>query len=117
MKNQNREKMRLHRKGRIRAKISGTATCPRLAVFRSLKNISVQAIDDKTGHTLAFASLKELGKDAKNTVEGALAVGALLAKKCAECKITEAVFDRAGYRYHGRVKAVAEGARSGGMVF
>ena len=117
MKKQTRETMRLHRKARVRAKISGTATCPRLAVFRSLMSISVQAIDDTTGRTLTSASLKEVGAKAKNTVAGAEEVGALIAKKCADLKITEAVFDRAGYRYHGRIKALADGARSGGLMF
>lgn len=117
MKKQTREQMRLHRKARVRAKISGTAHCPRLAVFRSLKSISVQAIDDQSGRTLAFASIKELGTKAKNTVVGAQEVGKLLAQKCAKLKITEAVFDRAGYRYHGRVKSLAEGARLGGLLF
>jgi large subunit ribosomal protein L18 len=115
MKKQNREKMRLHRKKRVRAKVSGTATRPRLAVFRSLRSISVQVIDDTAKKTLAFAGLAELGKDAKNTVDGALEVGRLVAKKCAAIGIAEAVFDRAGYRYHGKVKAVAEGARDGGL--
>jgi large subunit ribosomal protein L18 len=115
-KQQNREKMRLHRKRRIRAKISGTATRPRLAVFRSLSGISVQAIDDVAGRTIAAASLRELGKGAKNTTAGALEVGKLIAKKCADLKVAEAVFDRAGYRYHGKVKAVAEGAREGGLA-
>ena len=109
--------MRLHRKGRIRAKISGTASCPRLAVFRSLKSISVQAIDDQAGRTLVAATLKEVGGKSGNTMAGAEEVGKLLAKKCAELKIVDAVFDRAGYRYHGRVKALADGARSGGLQF
>ena len=117
MKKQTREKMRLHRKGRIRAKISGTAACPRLAVFRSLKSISVQAIDDQAGKTRASATLKEIGAKAVNTIVGAEEVGKLIAKKCAELKIADAVFDRAGYRYHGRIKALAEGARSGGLQF
>lgn len=117
MKKQTREKMRLHRKGRVRAKVSGTAQRPRLAVFRSLKSISVQAIDDTLGRTIAFASLKEAGEKVKNTVAGAEEVGKLIAKKCADLKIAEAVFDRAGYRYHGRVKALADGARSGGLKF
>jgi large subunit ribosomal protein L18 len=116
MKKQAREKARLHRKRRVRAKISGTATRPRLTVFRSLRNISVQVVDDVTRRTLASASLAEVGKAAKNTVEGAEKVGQLIAKKCAELKIQEAVFDRSGYRYHGRVKAVAEGARSAGLM-
>lgn len=116
MKKQIREKMRLHRKRRVRAKVIGTAGRPRLAVFRSLRSISVQAIDDTAGRTLVSASLRELGKAAKNTIEGAEEVGRLIAKKCVELKVTEAVFDRAGYRYHGKVKAVAEGVRKGGLV-
>ncbi|MDD5083700.1 MAG: 50S ribosomal protein L18 [Candidatus Moranbacteria bacterium] len=117
MKKQTREKMRLHRKARVRAKISGTASCPRLAVFRSLKNISVQVIDDQAGHTLAAASLREIGGKVANTIAGAEEVGKLIASKCAALKIEDVVFDRAGYRYHGRVKALAEGARSGGLLF
>jgi large subunit ribosomal protein L18 len=117
MKKQTRENMRLHRKRRVRAKIAGTATRPRLAVFRSVKYISVQAIDDERMVTLASATLKELGESVKNTVAGAEEVGKLIAKKCAAIAVNEAVFDRAGYRYHGRVKALADGARSGGLHF
>lgn len=115
MNKQNRNSMRLHRKRRVRAKVSGTAERPRLTVFRSLRNISVQVIDDQAGKTLASASLHETGKGAKNTVAGAASVGKLIAEKCAALKITQAVFDRSGYRYHGKVKAVADGAREGGL--
>jgi large subunit ribosomal protein L18 len=110
-----KNKLRLHRKRRVRAKVSGTKAKPRLAVFRSLKNISVQIIDDETGKTLISANLK--AAKAKNTVEGAGLLGKLIAEKCIEKKINKAVFDRAGYKYHGKVKAVAEGARKGGLKF
>ena len=102
---------------RARAKISGTATCPRLSVFRSLRNISVQAINDVESVTLASADLRELGKTGKNTVEGAKAVGLLVAEKCLKVGIEKAVFDRGFSRYHGKVKALADGAREGGLVF
>lgn len=113
--NKNRNSMRLQRKKRVRAKVSGTAARPRLAVFRSLRSISVQVIDDLSGKTLTAASLQETGKNAKNTVAGAEAVGKLIAQKCVDLKIEEAVFDRSGYRYHGKIKAVAEGARAAGL--
>lgn len=106
---------RFERKRRIRAKISGTAVCPRISVFRSLKSISAQAIDDTTGMTLAHAKLADLGKKAKNTVESATAVGTLLAERLGKAAITQAVFDRSGYRYHGKVKAVAEALRAGSI--
>ncbi len=102
---------------RTRAKISGTAETPRLSVFRSLRNISVQAIDDVTGTTLAAADLRELGKKAKNTVEGAKQVGAAVAEKCVKAGIKTVVFDRGSSMYHGKVKALADGAREGGLVF
>jgi large subunit ribosomal protein L18 len=107
---------RLQRKRRVRAKISGTQEKPRLAVFKSLKGIYVQAIDDVAGKTLASANLTEI-KKAKNTVEGAKEVGKLIAEKCIAAKITAVTYDRAGYRYHGKVKALAEGAREGGLKF
>jgi large subunit ribosomal protein L18 len=108
-------KSRVHRKRRIRAKISGTAEIPRLAVFKSLKSIQVQVIDDGKGMTLAAADLREI-KAAGNTIEGAKKVGELIAKKCLDKKIEKVVFDRAGYKYHGKVKAVADGAREGGLI-
>ena len=111
-----RNKKRLDRKKRITAKISGTAERPRLCVFRSLKSVYVEAIDDKTGKTLASARLAEI-KSAKNDVKGAEKVGELIAEKCLKGKISTVVFDRGGYKYHGKVKALAQGARKGGLKF
>jgi large subunit ribosomal protein L18 len=107
---------RLQRKRRVRAKVSGTALRPRLAVFKSLKGIYAQAIDDVAGKTLASAKLSEISK-AANTSEGASEVGKLIAKKCLALKIETVTFDRSGYQYHGKVKALAEGAREGGLQF
>jgi len=105
------------RRKRVRAKVIGTKICPRLNVFRSLKHIYVQIIDDTAGITLVSASDKELkSKKAKN-LDLAKEVGKLIAKRAIEKKITKVIFDRAGYKYHGRVKAVAEGAREGGLKF
>ncbi len=106
---------RFERKRRVRAKISGTALRPRLSVFRSLKNISVQAIDDESGKTLAQANLLNLGKKTENTVEGASQVGKLIAERLVALGVETAVFDRSGYKYHGKVKAVAESAREHGL--
>ncbi|HRY82651.1 MAG TPA: 50S ribosomal protein L18 [Candidatus Moranbacteria bacterium] len=111
-----RNNLRLHRKRRVRAKVKGEAKRPRLSVFKSLKGISAQVIDDTKGKTLVFASLKEI-KKAKNNLEGAKSVGELVAKKCLEKKINEVVYDRSGYKYHGKIKALAEGARTGGLKF
>lgn len=108
---------RFERKRRVRAKINGTATCPRLSVFRSLRSISVQAIDDVSGKTLAQANLAELGKKAKHTVEGAALVGKTIAERLTKLGVAEAVFDRSGYRYHGKVKALAEAIRENGLKF
>lgn len=105
----------MHRKKRVRAKISGTAKRPRLCVFKSLRKIEVQVINDVKGNTLVFADSKEA--KAKNDISGAKEVGKLIAKKCLAKKISEVVFDRAGYKYHGKVKALAEGAREGGLKF
>ncbi len=107
--------LRLARKKRIRATVSGTAECPRLAVYRSLKNVSAQLIDDVAQKTLAAASTMEA--KANGNVAGATKVGALLAKKAKDAGITTVVFDRNGYRYHGAVKALADGAREGGLKF
>lgn len=100
---------------RVRAKISGTAERPRLAVFRSNCAIYGQLINDEIGKTLAAASSTEIKTEAK-PVELAREVGKLLAKKAKEAKITSAVFDRRSYQYHGRVQALAEGARDGGLI-
>lgn len=110
-----RNKLRLHRKRRIAAKVRGTGEIPRLAVFRSLKDFKAQVIDDAKRMTLAAVSVAEIKK--KNNVAGAAAAGSALAKKCLDKKIAQVVFDRAGYKYHGKVKAFAEGARKGGLKF
>jgi large subunit ribosomal protein L18 len=111
-----RNTLRLKRKRRVRAKVSGTAKIPRLCVFKSLKNIYVQTIDDIKGKTLVSARLAEI-KKAKNNLEGAKDLGKLIAKKCKDAKIVEIVFDRGGYKYHGKIKALADGAREGGLKF
>ncbi|MBQ4154895.1 MAG: 50S ribosomal protein L18 [Clostridia bacterium] len=111
-------KARLHRHKRVRGKISGTAACPRLNVFRSSSNIYAQIIDDENGVTLAAASTveKEFAGSTGNKEE-ARKVGELIAKRALEKGIEEVVFDRGGYLYHGRVKELAEGAREGGLKF
>jgi large subunit ribosomal protein L18 len=107
---------RLKRKRRVRARVFGTAQRPRLTVFKSLKGLYCQVINDDKGMTLAAADIKEI-KKAKNTIEGAKALGELIAKKCKDAKIETVVFDRSGYQYHGKVKALADGAREGGLTF
>ena len=111
-------KARIKRHLRVRSKISGTAACPRLDVFRSNSNIYAQLIDDVNGVTLASAASneKDFGK-AKGNKEEARKVGQLIAQRATEKGITEVVFDRGGYVYHGRVKELAEGAREGGLKF
>ncbi len=112
-----RNEQRKQRCRRIRAKVRGTQERPRVRVFRSLTNISAQVIDDTTGTTLCAASLHDLAqKDRSNTVEGAAAVGAALAQKCTKHGITAVVFDRGGYKYHGKVKALAESLRAHGLT-
>ena len=112
---------RLRRKKRVRSRIQGTPERPRLNVFRSLKHIYAQAVVDTTGQTLASAStmspeLRGTLKYAGN-VEAAKKVGELIAKKCLEKGIPKVVFDRNGYLYHGRIKALAEAARASGLIF
>ena len=109
---------RLKRHKRVRAKISGTAQCPRLNVFRSTSNIYAQIIDDVKGTTLVSASTldKEFNAYGGNTA-AAREVGKMIAKRAAEKNIKEVVFDRGGYIFHGRVKELAEGAREGGLKF
>ncbi len=106
---------RLRVKRGVRGKVSGTPKRPRLTVFRSNKNIYAQLIDDLAGETLAAASSLEEGLDAGSPVEVGKAVGQKLAERAREAGIEQAVFDRNGYRYHGRVRALAEGAREGGL--
>jgi large subunit ribosomal protein L18 len=112
---------RQRRKHHIRKKIQGTSERPRLSVFRSASHIYVQAIDDLSGRTLAYASsLNDAGvtgmiEEGKGKVGRSVAVGKAIAQRLQEQNITTAVFDRNGYLYHGRVKAVADGAREGGL--
>ena len=111
-------KARLNRHKRVRGKISGTAECPRLNVFRSTKNIYAQIIDDVKGVTLVAASSldKEFNGNGGNK-EAARKVGEMIAKRAAEKGISQVVFDRGVYIFHGRVKELAEGAREGGLKF
>ncbi len=106
-------------KFRVRRKISGTTQKPRLSVFRSNTEIYAQLIDDQTGQTLAAASSKEKDIVAQKVtkVEKSKLVGAAIARKAVELGLKDVTFDRSGYLYHGRVKAVAEGAREGGLLF
>ena len=109
---------RLRRHARVRKNISGTAERPRLNVFRSLNHIYAQIIDDTNGTTLVAASSLEKGFDGNGgNVEGAKKVGAMIAEKAVAKGIKQVVFDRGGYVYHGRVAALAEGAREGGLEF
>ena len=111
-------KARLKRHKRVRAKISGTASRPRLAVFRSNKNIYAQIIDDETGVTLASASTLDAGFEGiGGNKEAAKKVGEKVAERAIQKGISDVVFDRGGYIYHGRVKELAEGAREGGLKF
>jgi large subunit ribosomal protein L18 len=114
---QTRDAKRLRRRRRVRAKVRGTAERPRLAVFRSNKGVQAQLIDDVAGHTLAAVNwiesdLRELGR-----MEQATRAGALLADRAKSAGVESVVFDRGGYRYHGRVKALADGAREAGLRF
>ena len=129
-------KLRIVRHRRVRNKVSGTAQRPRLCVFRSLKGIYAQVIDDSRGHTLAAASSGELlaaakagagaGGDGNEAAEAtgpvsktaaSAAVGKLVAERALAAGVSAVVFDRGGYRFHGRVKALADAAREGGLVF
>ena len=110
-------KSRLRIKKGIRNKISGTPQRPRISVFKSNTRIYAQIIDDQNGHTLASASSSELGAVKNTNVELSKEVGKKLAEKAVAAGITEVVFDRNGYIYHGKVKALADGAREGGLKF
>ena len=113
-----REEARKKRKTRIRKKINGTPERPRLVVFRSNKHIYAQIIDDLAGATLASASTLAIeGDDIRLTVENAKLVGKKVAEEAIKKSITSVVFDRNGFVYHGRIKAVADGAREGGLNF
>ncbi len=127
MKPELKREKRYRRHRRVRARIFGTADRPRLCVFRSHNHIYAQLIDDEKSHTILSASDLELKKSKAKAktgnkrqskkVEIAFEVGKLIAKKAQEKKIQKVVFDRGGYRYHGRVKTLAEGAREGGLKF
>ena len=110
-----REEMRYRRHLRVRKKVQGTAERPRLVVFRSLKHIYAQLVDDVSRRTIATVSDQGIGEGKKTARSSE--VGKRIAEKAKEAGITSVVFDRAGYRYHGRVKAVADGAREGGLQF
>ena len=121
MSNYKPREARQGRHARIRAKISGDAARPRLCVFRSMKHIYAQLIDDASGHTMASASTVcseiKAKADGKNKSSEAQLVGKLLAERAMGQGITQVVFDRGGYKYHGRVKALADAAREGGLKF
>jgi large subunit ribosomal protein L18 len=112
-----REQARLKRRRRVRAKLHGTSQRPRVSVFRSNRGIFVQLIDDDAGHTLASVSWTEPELRSLAPIEQARRAGAMLAERARVAQIERVVFDRGGYRYHGRVKALAEGAREGGLEF
>jgi large subunit ribosomal protein L18 len=115
-KNKVKQAKRIRRKGRVRAKVSGTAACPRLSVFRSNRGIYAQIINDEIGRTIASVSSKEIKLTGKK-IEVSLELGKLIAQKALAKSVSRVVFDRNGYKYHGRVKALAEGARQGGLKF
>ena len=119
IKKVSRNEMRVIRRERIRKDLAGTAERPRLNVFRSNANITAQIIDDEKGVTLVSASTleKELKITNGGNVEAAKLIGAEIAKRAKKAKITKVVFDRGGYLYHGRVKALAEAARENGLEF
>jgi len=108
---------RLKRRRRVRAKIQGSAERPRVSVFRSNRGIFAQLIDDESGRTIASVSWIEADLRGLKPMEQAQRAGALLAQRASEAGIETAVFDRGGYKYHGRVKALADGAREGGLSF
>jgi len=108
---------RLKRRRRVRAKITGTAERPRISVFRSNRGVFAQLIDDESGRTLAAVNWTEDELKSLKRMEQASKAGQLLAERAKAAGIETAVFDRGGYQYHGRVKALAEGAREGGLIF
>jgi len=112
-----KREQRLRRRRRVRARVSGTAERPRLAVFRSNRGIFAQLIDDRAGHTLAAVNWIEPELRKLSATEQAQKAGELLAERAKAAGIETCVFDRGGYQYHGRVKALAEGAREGGLAF
>ena len=114
-RSKNQVRQRIHR--RIRRRLAGTPARPRLAVFRSVKHIYAQVIDDAQGHTLVAASSNEKNGANGGNVAGAKVIGKLVAERAKDKGINAVVFDRGGYRYHGRVKALADAARAAGLEF
>ena len=114
---QDKNETRQRRHARIRNKLVGTSTCPRLSVFRSNANIEVQIIDDSKGNTLVSCSSVQMKLENGGNIEAAKKVGAEIASRAKAKNIENVVFDRGGYIYHGRVKALAEAAREGGLKF
>ena len=112
-----KQAVRLKRRRRVRAKVTGTAERPRIAVFRSNRGVSAQLIDDVAGRTLAAVNWTEGDVKGLAKMEQATQVGKLLAERAKAAGVETAVFDRGGYQYHGRVKALAEGAREAGLAF
>ena len=108
---------RFKRRRRVRSKVRGTAERPRLSVFRSNKGVFAQLIDDTTGRTVAAVNWTEADFRSLGSMEQAKAVGEALARRAKEAGIESCIFDRGGYQYHGRVAALAEGAREGGLAF
>ena len=110
-------RQRLRRRRRVRAKVRGSAERPRLSVFRSNRGVNAQLIDDVAGRTVAAVNWTESDIKSLQSMEQAKRVGALIAERAKSAGVEDVVFDRGGYRYHGRVKALAEGAREGGLRF
>ena len=117
MSTQTKPQARLRRRRRVRAKVRGSAERPRLSVFRSNKGVQAQVIDDVAGRTLAAVSWTEAELKSLGTMDQAKKAGELLADRAEAAGIETVVFDRGGYRYHGRVKALADGARENGLKF
>ncbi len=115
LKKTKKNEERLRRHARVRRVVSGTPDCPRLSVFRSNQNIYCQVIDDTTGTTICSCNSKDMKLEHGGNVDAAKKVGAEIAKKCKDAKIEKVCFDRGGYVYHGRVQAVADGAREAGL--
>ena len=108
---------RARRRGRIRGKVEGTATRPRLSVYRSNRGVVAQLIDDERQHTVAAVTWTESDLKGLKAMEQAKRAGEMLAARAKEAGVESCVFDRGGYKYHGRVKALADGAREGGLAF
>ncbi len=117
MATKTKQQARVHRHRRVRAKVTGTTARPRLAVYRSNRTISAQVIDDTAGRTLAAASSQDKSLTSLKRADAPAAVGKLVAERAAKAGIASVVFDRGGYLYHGRVKALADAARENGLEF